>query len=143
MSSRGFTLIELMIVIAIVSVLAAIAIPGYAMFVARARMSEVIVQMTTSQDLPLSKPRPIEPRASQALRRPIPDYSFAADETPHVASIVIQPNGIVVGTSRDHRRDAGGMPVQPHSGAGWSIAAHQLDVRLRRLQRAIVPSSCH
>ena len=38
---QGFTLIELMIVVAIVAILAAIALPFYADFTVRARMSEV------------------------------------------------------------------------------------------------------
>jgi len=42
-SKRGFTLIELMIVVAIVGVLAAIAIPAYEDYVKRARMSEVLI----------------------------------------------------------------------------------------------------
>lgn len=47
--NRGFTLIELMIVVAIISILASIAMPAYTSYVARARRADARTQLTQVQ----------------------------------------------------------------------------------------------
>ena len=51
---KGFTLIELMIVVAIIGILAAVAIPAYSDYIARAQVSEAMT-LTSGVKTPLSE----------------------------------------------------------------------------------------
>lgn len=91
MKQKGFTLIELMIVVAIVGILAAIAIPAYQDYTIRARVTEGL-QMAASAKLAVSETA-ISNNALPATQAATGYVSPAA--TTNVTSIAVAAAGVI------------------------------------------------
>jgi type IV pilus assembly protein PilA len=91
MKQKGFTLIELMIVVAIIGILAAIAIPAYQDYTIRARVTEGL-EMASSAKLAVSETS-MTNNALPATQAATGYTSPAA--TANVTSIVVGANGVI------------------------------------------------
>src|SRR5262249_21199897 len=94
---KGFTLIELMIVVAIIGILAAVALPAYQDYTIRAKMSEVILGMSACRT------SITEVYQSGPSTAPTPDgwgceILTASQQTKYVNAIHTDANGVVLAT---------------------------------------------
>ncbi|MBK6005759.1 pilin [Ramlibacter ginsenosidimutans] len=95
---QGFTLIELMIVVAIIGILAAVALPAYQDYTKRAKMSEVILAASACRTTITE----VYQSGSQTSVQP---GNWGCESTTaaskYVASIATDGNGIVTVTSQN------------------------------------------
>lgn len=94
---QGFTLIELMIVIAILGILMAIAIPAYQDYTVRAKVTESLNLMAPAK---LAVAETLSSSGTMPTTSALAGYSFPGTTT-YVASVVIGAGGVITATPQN------------------------------------------
>ncbi len=135
--AQGFTLIELMIVITIIGVITAIAVPMFATFSTRSKVTEGVsfasVARKAVSDALLSNGHFPENNAEAGLGDP---GEFATD---HIASLTVAAGGVITVVFSDSSLAGGSIVFTPQLASGGTV---RWTCSTATIPHTLVPGSC-